>query len=110
MFPKDGSVRSLYKIVDFASRVGRGLFDSVHVRNDKKQLMGIDVAFVDEPFCFLCTAAGVTRVYQTAPAIHELIEIAAGTCEALPKIVGRHIQNLTADRVTDAENFAKREN
>jgi hypothetical protein len=65
------------------------------VQGNELQLMRIDVTGVDETLSFLGATAGIVRVHQSALAVHELVEIAAGTREALPEVVGRHLHKRT---------------
>ena len=91
MFPIDGRVLPIHDIIDFSNRIGCRFPDSLDMQGNELQLMRIDVAGVDEALSFLGAAAGIIRVYQSALAVHELVEIAAGTREALPEVVGRHL-------------------
>src|ERR1700694_5836570 len=59
--------------------------------------MRIDVTSIDEALGFLGTTAGIVRVHQTALVVHELVEVPAGAGEALPEIVGRHIQDFATN-------------
>ena len=109
MFPIDGRVLSIHDIIDFSNCIDGRFPDSPDMQGNELQLMRIDVAGVDEALSFLGAAAGIIRVYQSALAVHELVEIAAGTREALPEIVGRHLQDFATNGVARSEDFPERE-
>ena len=77
VFPKDGCVVPLHDIIDFSNRIGCRIPDLPNMQRNELQAMRIDVAGVDEALGFLGTAAGIVRVHQTAPVVHELVEVAA---------------------------------
>ncbi len=79
------------------------------MQRNELQLMRIDVTGVDEALSFLGATAGIVRVHQSALAVHELIQIAAGTREALPEVVGRHLQDFATNGVARSEDFPERE-
>ena len=109
MFPIDGRVLPMHDIIDFSNRIGGRFPDSLDMQGNELQLMRIDVTGVDEALGFLGTTAGIVRVHQSALAIHELVEIAAGTREALPEVVGRHLQDFATNGVARSEDFPERE-
>ena len=109
MFPIDGGVLSIHGIVDFSNRVGCRVPKFPNMQGNKLQVMGIDMTGVDEALGFLRATAGIVRVHQSALAVHKLVEIAAGTREALPKVVGRHLQDFTTDGVARTKDFPQRE-
>ena len=109
MFPIDGRVLPMHDIIDFSNRIGGRFPDSPDVRGNELQLMRIDVTGVDETLSFLGATAGIVRVHQSALAVHELVEIAAGTREALPEVVGRHFQDFATNDVARSEDFPERE-
>src|SRR6266478_723079 len=82
VFPIDGCVLPFHDIIDFSNRIGRGILYSSNMSGNELQVMRIDVTGVDEALGFLGAAAGIVRVHQSALAVHELVEIAAGTREA----------------------------
>ena len=88
VFPINGCVLPIHDIIDYSNRMGCRIPDLPNMQRNELQVMRIDVAGVDEALGFLGTTAGIIRVYQSALAIHELVEIAAGTREALPETVG----------------------
>jgi hypothetical protein len=109
VFPIDGCVLLFHDIIDFSNRIGGRFPDSPDVRGNELQLMRIDVTGVDETLRFLGATAGIVRVHQSALAVHELVEIAAGTREALPEVVGRHLQDFATNGVARSEDFPERE-
>ena len=109
MFPIDGGVLPIHDIIDFSNRTGGRFPDSPDMQGNELQLMRIDVTGFDEALSFLGATAGIFRVHQSALAVHELVEIAAGTREALPEVVGRHLQDFAANGVARSEDFPERE-
>src|SRR5258708_1172721 len=109
VFPINGCVLPIHDIIDYSNRIGCRIPDSPDVRGNELQLMRIDVAGVDEALGFLGTTAGIVRVHQSALAIHELVEIAAGARTGLPEVVGRHLQDFATDGVACPEDFSERE-
>jgi hypothetical protein len=109
MLPIDGGVLPMHDIIDFSNRIGGRFPDSPDVQGNELQLMRIDVTGVDEALSFLGATAGIFRVHQSALAVHELVEIAAGTREALPEVVGRHLQDFATNGVARSEDFPERE-
>ena len=109
VFPIDGGVLLFHDIIDYSNRIGRRFPDSPDVQGNELQLMRIDVTGVDETLSFLGASAGIVRVHQSALAVHELVEIAAGTREGLPEVVGRHLQDFATNGVARSEDFPKRE-
>ena len=109
MFPIDGGVLPMHDIIDFSNRIGGRFPDSPDMQGNESELMRIDVTGVDEALSFLGATAGIVRVHQSALAVHELVEIAAGTREALPEVVGRHLQDFTTNGVARSKDFPERE-
>ena len=105
----NGRVLPVEDIFDFANRAGRRFPDPPNVQGHEEQLMRIDVTGVDETLSLLGATAGVVCVHQAALVVHELVKIAAGSGQALPEVVGRHLQDFAADAVADAEDFTERE-
>ena len=88
VFPIDGCVLPIRDIIDHSNRIGCRIPDLSNMQRNELQVMRIDVAGIDEALGFLGTTAGIVRVHQTALVVHELVEVPAGTGEALPEIVG----------------------
>ena len=109
VFPIDGCVLLFHRIVDFSNRVGCRVPDSPNMQGNKLQVMRIDVTGVDETLSFLGATAAIVRVHQATLTVHELVEIAAGAREALPEVVGRHLQDFATDGVARSEDFPERE-
>ena len=109
VFPIDACILPFHGIIDFSNRVGCRFPDSPDVQGNELQMMRIDVTGVDETPSFLGATAGIVRVHQSALAVHELVEIAAGTREALPEVVGRHLQDFATNGVARSEDFSERE-
>src|SRR5580700_2431088 len=102
-------VLSLNKVLNLAECLGGGITDPLDMLRDKQQVIWIDVTGLNEALGLLCAAAGIVRVHQSALAVHELVEVAAGTREALPEVVGRHLQDFTTNGVARSEDFPERE-
>ena len=109
VFPIDGCVLLFHDIIDFSNRIGCRIPDSPDMKRNESQMMRIDVPGVDEALGLLGATAGIVRVHQSALAVHELVEIAAGTREALPEVVGRHLQDFATNGVARSEDFPERE-
>src|ERR1700731_1997148 len=105
MFPIDGGVLSMHGIVDFSNRVGCRVPNSPNMQGNKLQVMGIDMTGVDKALGFLRATAGIVRVHQSALPVHELVEIAAGARQALPEVIGRHLQDFTTNGVAGTKDF-----
>jgi hypothetical protein len=82
----NGDVLSLDDILDFADRLGRYLTDSLKVIGNEHEIVGIDMPLFDEAPGLLVAAAGIVLVHQAALVVHEAVQIAAGTSQALPEI------------------------
>jgi len=109
VFPINGCVLPIHDIIDYSNRIGCRIPDSPDMQGNELQLMRIDVTSIDEAVSFLGATAGIVRVHQSALAVHELVEIAAGTREALPEVVGRHLQDFATNGVARSEDFPERE-
>ena len=109
VFPIDGCVLPIHDIIDYSNRIGCRIPDLPNMQRNELQVMRIDVAGVDEALGFLGTTAGIVRIHQTALVVHELVEVAAGTREALLEIVGRHLQDFATNGVARSEDFPERE-
>ena len=79
------------------------------MQRNELQVMRIDVTSIDKALGFLGTTAGIVRVHQTALVVHELVEVPAGAGEALPEMVGRHLQDFATDGVACTEDLSERE-
>src|SRR5438552_691704 len=106
---KDVRVLSFNDIFDLADGCGRGVADSLDVLRNEQEVVGIDMAVFDEPPGLLWAAAGVVPVHETALAVHEAVQVAAGAGQALAEVVGSHLQHLAADGVAGTEDLAERE-
>lgn len=109
MFAEDRCVLCVDGLLDGSHDTFRRFRDAAAMQRDELQVFGIDMSLLDEASGFLRAAAGVVRVDQAALTVHELIEVATGAQEALPKIVGGHFQNRAGDRVAGSKDFAERE-
>jgi hypothetical protein len=109
VFPINGCVLPIHDIIDYSNRIGCRIPDLPNMQRNELQVMRIDVAGVDEALGFLGTTAGIVRVHQAALVVHELVEVPAGAREALPEIVGRHLQDFATDGVARSEDFSERE-
>ena len=109
VFPINGCVLPIHDIIDYSNRIGCRIPDLPNMQRNELQVMRIDVAGVDEALGFLGATAGIVCVHQSALAVHELVEVAAGTREALPEVVGRHLQDFATNGVARSEDFPERE-
>src|SRR5258708_28883784 len=107
VFPINGCVLPIHDIFDYSNRIGCRIPDLPNMQRNELQVMRIDVAGVDEALGFLWTTAGIVRVHQAALVVHELVEVPAGTGEAFPGIVGRHLPGFRSDGVADTAGFAE---
>src|SRR6201988_4207603 len=71
---------------------------------DEQEVMGIDVACLYEATGLLGTPAGVRVVYQSALVVHEVVQVSARTGQALAKVVGRDLQELSGNGVAYPED------
>ena len=108
MTAKDRCILAMYDVLDFTDCIDRSLLDSLDVPGNEQEMIRIDVTAVDKSPRLLGTEAGVTRVDQTALIVHKLVQVAASAGEALPEVVGRHLQDFTSNRVADTKDFAER--
>ena len=76
---------------------------------NEQEMVGIDMACLDESARLLRAATGIVRVHQSALVVHEAVEVAAGAGQTLTKVVGSHLQDLAADSIAGAKNLAERE-
>src|SRR5258708_1755355 len=73
----NGRVLPIKYVVDLADRFGGNILHSLNVLRDEQKMVRIDVACLDEPFCFLGAAAWVVLVHETALIVHEAVQISA---------------------------------
>src|SRR5438874_2239776 len=99
VIPVNGRVLSLDDIFDFPARLSSDILDVLDVPRNEQEMMGIDVARLNEALGLLRTPAAVVLVHQAALTIHEAVQVAAGARKTLTEVVGSHLQNLAANRV-----------
>src|SRR6478609_2653589 len=75
-----------------------------HSLADEQKVLGIDVAGLYEATGLLGTPAGVRLVYQSALVVHEIAQVSARTGQALAKVVGSDLQELSGNGVAYAED------
>ena len=78
MIAKDGGVLSFYDILDFVNRCRCDIPNSLDMFGNEQEMVGIDVAVVDEATGLLWAATGIGRVYQSTLIVHEVVEITNG--------------------------------
>ena len=105
----NGRILPLDDVLDLADRFGSDILDSFDMLRNEPEIMGIDVALLDETLGLLWTAAGIVLVHQATLVVHEAVEVAAGAGQALTEVVGGHLQNLAANRVARTEDLTERE-
>ena len=66
---------------------------------NEQEVLGIDVACLYEATGLLGTPAGVRVVYQSALVVHEVAQVPARTGQALAKVVGSDLQELSSNGV-----------
>src|SRR5216684_4157168 len=76
---------------------------------DEQQILGIDVACLYEATRLLGTPAGVRLVHQSALVVHEVAQVSPRTGQALAKIVGSDLQDLSGNGVAYTEDGAEDE-
>src|SRR5246127_4035822 len=76
---------------------------------DEQQILGIDVACLHEPTCFLGASAGVRPGHQAALVAHKVAQVSPRTGQALPKVVGTDLQHLSSNGVAYTEDGAEDE-
>src|SRR4029077_4196604 len=109
MIPVDGYVLPLDDILNLADGVRRDIPDALNVPWNEQEIPGIDVPLLDEAAGLLRATAGIVLVHQATLIVHEVVQVAAGASQALPKIVGGHLQHIGTDCVAGAEDRAERE-
>ena len=75
----DGGVLSLNNILDFVNRCRCDIPNSMDMLGNEQEMVGIDVAVVDEATGLLRAATGIGRVYQSTLIVHKVVEITTGT-------------------------------
>src|ERR1700719_3972001 len=76
---------------------------------NEQEVLGIDVACLYEATGLLGTPAGVRLVYQSALVVHEVAQVSARTGQALAKIVGSDLQDLSGNGVAYREDCTEDE-
>src|ERR1700719_1631829 len=71
---------------------------------DEQQILGIDVACLYEATCLLGTPAGVRLVHQPALVVHKVAQVSARTGQAVAKVVGSDLQELSGNGVAYTED------
>src|SRR3954447_22390416 len=104
----DGCVLSFNDILDLVDHSGCDIPNPLDMLGNEQEMVGIDVTVLDEATSLLRAATGIVRVHQATLVVHEVVEVTAGTAQALAEVVGTHLQHLAADRIADAENSAER--
>lgn len=67
--------------------IGRRLADAPNVKGNEEEAVRIHMAVLDEALGLFRTTARVVRVDQAAPVVHELLQVATGTRQALAEVV-----------------------
>src|ERR1700722_8303198 len=70
---------------------------------NEQEGLGIDVACLYEATGLLGTPARVRVVYQSALVVHEVAQVSARTGQALAKVVGSDLQELSGNGVAYTE-------
>src|SRR5246127_5873937 len=76
---------------------------------NEQEVLGIDVACLYEATGLLGTPAGVRLVYESALVVHEVAQVSACTGQALAKVVGSNLQNLSGHGVAYTKDCAQDE-
>ena len=105
----DGHVLSLDDVLDFADRLGRDIADALDMLRNEQEMVRINMPLLDEAAGLSWAATGVVLVHQTTLVVHEAVQVAAGTGQALTEVVGAHFQDLAANGIAGAQDFAERE-
>src|SRR4029077_3216520 len=71
---------------------------------NEQEVLGIDVTCLYEATGLLGTPAGVRLVYQSALVVHEVAQVSAGAGQALAKVVGSDLQELSGNGVAYTED------
>src|SRR6202163_4935945 len=74
---------------------------------DEQQILGIDVACLDEATRLLGTSAGGRLVHESALVVHKVAQVSPRTGQALAKVVGSDLQHLSGNGVADTEDGAE---
>src|ERR1700732_1271664 len=104
---------------DFSTFSVQGVDGRMHLRcgflhladslANKQKVLGIDVACLYEATGLLGTPAGGRLVYPSALSVHEVAQVSPRTGQALAKIVGSDLQDLSGNRVADTKDSAEDE-
>ena len=100
---------ALDHILDFPDRFARDIPHPFDMLRNKQQPVRIDMAMLDKATSLLWAAAGIARVHEAALVVHETVQVAAGTRQALAEVVGRHLQDLAADGIAGPQDLPERE-
>src|SRR6202140_1958960 len=76
---------------------------------NEQEVLGIDVACLYEATGLLGTPARVRVVYQSALVVHEVAQVSARTGQALSKVGGSDLQDLSGNGVAYTEDGAEDE-
>ena len=87
----NGSVLALNHVLNLSDRFARDIPHPFDMLRNKQQPVWINMAMLDKATSLLWTTAGVARVDEAALMVHEAVQIAAGTRQALAEVVGRHL-------------------
>src|ERR1700730_3142527 len=71
---------------------------------DEQQILGIDVTCLYEGTRLLGTPAGVRLVHQSALVVHKVAQVSTRTGQALSKVVGSDLQELSGNGVAYTED------
>src|SRR5882757_1496958 len=99
-----GRVLSFHDIIDFPRCFGSYVPNSLKMLWNEQELVRIDMSRLDESAGLFWAATWVLGVHQSALVIHEAVEVAAGPGQTLTKVVGSHLQDLSADSIAGAKN------
>src|SRR5262249_1774123 len=94
----EGGVLALDDILDLADRFRRDIPNALKMLWNEEEIPGIDMPFFDEASRFLRAAAGIVLVHQAALVVHEAVQVAASTSQALAGIVGGSAPRLGPER------------
>src|ERR1700759_5717731 len=74
---------------------------------NEQEVLGIDVTCLYEAAGLLGAPAGVRVVYQSALVVHEVAQVSTRTGQALAKVVGSDLQDLSGNSVAYTEDGAE---
>jgi hypothetical protein len=105
---EEGRVPLLHDIVDLPDSLAGDVPDALDLLGHEEQILGIDVAVLDESPRLLWTATGIALIHEPALAVHKAMQVPASSGQALTKIVRRHLQHVAAHGIGGAEDLAQR--